>query len=193
MILRKIVKYLKCKRIKQRFYKMCDCGKNLVVTTTAKCQVDFTPPRKNVVIGDNCEIKAVLRSYENGKITIGNNCFISFSTYIGAMDSVSIGDDVIISTNVRIFDNNNHPTSPEMRRKMSHSDFYGDLWTWKYAEHKPVKICDNVWIGEYSTVLKGVTIGKGSIVASHSVVTKDVPEYSVVAGNPARVVKKLTR
>lgn len=107
------------------------------------------------------------------------------------MESITIGNDVIISSDVRIFDNNNHPTSPKMRREMSHSDFYGDLWTWKYADHKPVTICDNVWIGEYAAILKGVTVGKGSIVASHSVVTKDVPEYSIVAGNPARVVKKL--
>ena len=48
---------------------------------------------------------------------------------------------------------------------------------------------DNVWIGQYSTVLKGVTIGRGSIVATKAVVTKDVPPYSIVAGNPAKVVK----
>ena len=55
----------------------------------------------------------------------------------------------------------------------------------------PIVIEDNVWIGEYSAVLKGVTIGEGAIVASHSGVTKDVPSYSIVAGNPAQVVKKL--
>ena len=107
------------------------------------------------------------------------------------MEAVTIGNDVIIATNVRIFDNNNHPTSPTQREMMSHNDFYGELWTWKYAEHKPVVIGDNVWIGEFSAILKGVTIGKGSIVASHSVVTKDVPPYVIVAGNPARVVKRL--
>ena len=50
---------------------------------------------------------------------------------------------------------------------------------------------DNVWIGERSTILKGVHIGKGSIVASNSVVVKDVPPYSIVAGNPAKIVKML--
>ena len=55
----------------------------------------------------------------------------------------------------------------------------------------PVVIEDNVWIGEYATVLKGVTVGRGSIVASHSVVTKDVEPYSIVAGNPAKKVKEL--
>ena len=122
---------------------------------------------------------------------IGNNVFMNYNSFIGSMEAVTIGNDVIIATNVRIFDNNNHPTSPTQGEMMSHNDFYGELWTWKYAEHKPVVIGDNVWIGEFSAILKGVTIGKGSIVASHSVVTKDVPPYVIVAGNPARVVKRL--
>lgn len=188
MNLKDILCYLRSLKKVREFNKKSIHGKNLTVRNMSRCVSDNPG---DIVIGDNCEIKAVLYSYEGGKITIGNNCFISFSTFIGAMDLVSIGNDVIISTNVRIFDNNNHPTSPEARRKMSHADFNGDLWKWKHSEHKPVVIKDNVWIGEYSAILKGVTIGKGSIVASHSVVTKDVPEYTIVAGNPAKVVKKL--
>ena len=69
--------------------------------------------------------------------------------------------------------------------------FDGDAWKWKYADSAPIVIEDNVWIGEYSAILKGVTIGTGSIVASHAVVTKDVPPYTIVAGNPARVVKEI--
>ena len=145
----------------------------------------------DIVIGKRREIKGQLFSFEGGKILIGNNVFMNYNSFIGSMEAVTIGNDVIIATNVRIFDNNNHPTSPTQREMMSHNDFYGELWTWKYAEHKPVVIGDNVWIGEFSAILKGVTIGKGSIVASHSVVTKDVPPYVIVAGNPARVVKRL--
>ncbi len=182
------LKYLRRQKNIREFNKNCVHGKHLTVRHTSKCISDN--PR-NICIGNNCEIKGTLRSYHEGKITIGNNCYINFSTYIGAMDSITIGDDVIIATDVRIFDNNHHPTEPEMRRKMSHSDPCGELWEWKYAEHKPVIIEDNVWIGEFSAILKGVTIGKGAIVASHSVVTKDVPAYTIVAGNPARVVKKL--
>ena len=188
MRIKAILDYIRCYKNRREFDKCSVHGDDLVVRFTSHCS---SRCRENIVIGQGCEIKGKLVSYEEGKITIGNNVFVSFSSYIGAMDSVTIGDDVIISTNVRIFDNNNHPTSPEARRKMSHSDFYGDLWSWKYADHKPVVIGDNVWIGEYAAIMKGVTIGKGSIVASHSVVTKDVPEYTIVAGNPARVVKKL--
>ena len=190
MIIKKILKSLREKINMRKFIRNCTYGTNLVVRYTAKC---LSERPENICIGDNCEIKGCLMSYNKGKITIGNNCFISFSTLIGAMDAVNIGNDVIISTNVRIFDNNNHPVEPEMRRKMSHSDFYGELWEWKYSKHKPVIIEDNVWIGEYAAILKGVRVGRGSIVASHSVVTKDVPEYTVVAGNPARVVKKIKK
>lgn len=69
--------------------------------------------------------------------------------------------------------------------------FYGDSWNWDKSEHSAIVIEDDVWIGERSTILKGVTVGKGSIVASNSVVTKNVPPMSIVAGNPARVVKHL--
>jgi maltose O-acetyltransferase len=58
-------------------------------------------------------------------------------------------------------------------------------------QSKPILIEDDVWIGFNSAVLKGVTIGKGSIVAACSVVTKDVPEFVIVAGNPAKVVKEI--
>lgn len=188
MCIKQFLDYIRCSKNRKQFEKHCIHGSDLKVRFTSHCT---SKNRNDIIIGNHCEIKGRLTSFEGGKIQIGDNCFMNFSSLIGAMDSVTIGDNVIIATNVRIFDNNNHPTSPAMREKMSQGDFYGDLWTWRYAEHKPVVIGDNVWIGEYSTILKGVTIGKGSIVASHSVVTKDVPEYTIVAGNPAKVVKKL--
>ena len=109
------------------------------------------------------------------------------------MEKIEIGNDVIIANNVLLVDNNNHPTSPEERMKMSQCDDFlrDELWSWKYAESKPIVIDDNVWIGRDSRILKGVTVGKGSIVALGAIVTRDVPPYSVVAGNPAKVVKTL--
>jgi len=70
-------------------------------------------------------------------------------------------------------------------------NFYSDDWNWNKSESSPIIIEDNVWIGERSTILKGVKIGRGSIIASNSVVTKNVPAYTIVAGNPAVVVKHL--
>lgn len=180
-ILKKIYK-------KHCFLKNSQCGENLSVGVFSNCTSNN---KENIVIGNNCHINGRLFSYENGRISVGDNTFINTYSFIGAMDNIVIGNCVIIATNVRIFDNNNHPTDPQMRENMCQSGFYNKNWEWCYAAHKPVVINDNVWIGEYSTILKGVTIGKGSIVASHSVVTKDVPDYCIVAGNPAKVVKFL--
>lgn len=188
--MKKLLKKIRVKRNYNEFAKNSIHGERLGLDFTSKCISDH---RSNIRIGNRCEIKGTLQSFQDGKITIGNNLYMGYRSLIGAMDSISIGNDVIIASDVRIFDNNNHPTDPEQRKKMSHSDFYGELWTWKYAAHKPIEIADNVWIGEFSAILKGVHIGKGAIVASHSVVTKDVPPNCIVAGNPAKVVKELIK
>ena len=187
-VIKKVFNHIRTFKNRREFAMNSVHASDLVVRFTSHCTAQN---KYDIVIGKRCEIKGQLFSLEGGKILIGNNVFMNYNSFIGSMEAVTIGNDVIIATNVRIFDNNNHPTSPTQREMMSHNDFYGELWTWKYAEHKPVVIGDNVWIGEFSAILKGVTIGKGSIVASHSVVTKDVPPYVIVAGNPARVVKRL--
>ena len=187
-VIKKVFNHIRTFKNRREFAMNSVHASDLVVRFTSHCTAQN---KYYIVIGKRCEIKGQLFSFEGGKILIGNNVFMNYNSFIGSMEAVTIGNDVIIATNVRIFDNNNHPTSPTQREMMSHNDFYGELWTWKYAEHKPVVIGDNVWIGEFSAILKGVTIGKGSIVASHSVVTKDVPPYVIVAGNPARVVKRL--
>ena len=187
-VIKKVFNHIRTFNNRREFAMNSVHASDLVVRFTSHCTAQN---KYDIVIGKRCEIKGQLFSFEGGKILIGNNVFMNYNSFIGSMEAVTIGNDVIIATNVRIFDNNNHPTSPTQREMMSHNDFYGELWTWKYAEHKPVVIGDNVWIGEFSAILKGVTIGKGSIVASHSVVTKDVPPYVIVAGNPARVVKRL--
>lgn len=187
-VIKKVFNHIRTFKKRREFAMNSVHASDLVVRFTSHCTAQN---KYDIVIGKRCEIKGQLFSFEGGKILIGNNVFMNYNSFIGSMEAVTIGNDVIIATNVRIFDNNNHPTSPTQREMMSHNDFYGELWTWKYAEHKPVVIGDNVWIGEFSAILKGVTIGKGSIVASHSVVTKDVPPYVIVAGNPARVVKRL--
>jgi acetyltransferase-like isoleucine patch superfamily enzyme len=97
-------------------------------------------------------------------------------------DRITIGNRVLIAHFASIYDNNNHPIDPGARAKnmpIGKDDF------------APVVIEDDVWIGAHAVVLKGVTIGRGSVVAMGSVVTKDVPPMTVVAGNPARVVKQI--
>ena len=187
-LMRRMLNYIKTMRKYKKFKKYCQLGEGLELNSNADCVVDKPGMIK---IGNHCRIHAHLISQDDGTITMGHHCHISYKTVIGAVNSITLGNCVGISNHVHMYDNNNHPTSPSVRRQMFIDGFDGDAWRWKHAESKPIVIEDNVWIGEYSAVLKGVTIGEGSIVASHSVVTKDVPPYSVVAGNPARVVKKL--
>ena len=163
-------------------------GKNFKIYACSNC---FSDNKENIKIGDNCEIAGTLYSMDDGKITIGNYTEIREASFVGSVEDIKIGDYVIISNHVKIYDNNNHPTDPETRKQMCINGFHGEAWRWTYAEHKPVVIENNVWIGEGTTILKGVTIGEGSIIGCNSVVTKDVPPYCIAAGNPAKVVKKL--
>lgn len=151
-----------------------------------------TGKKENIRIGRYCDILG--RIYAQGpdaQIEIGNYTTIRGDSVVRAVEKVTVGDHVIISNHVSICDNNNHPTDPQMRIKMTESGFYSELWSNTYSDHKPVVIENNVWIGEYATILKGVTIGEGSVVGCHAVVTKNVEPYTVVAGNPARKVKSL--
>lgn len=177
--------------VRKRFTKHAIVGDKVTLTLSARCDNDGA--RENVRIGNHCLIGAFLLARFGGKITIGNNTYVGGNTFIYCKEAVEIGNEVIISNNVYIMDNNNHPTAPAVRKQMSlANDYIGDeLWSWKYADSAKVTIGDNVWIGRDVRIMKGVTIGKGSIVALGSIVTRDVPEYSVVAGNPARVVKQL--
>ena len=98
---------------------------------------------------------------------------------ICVFDSVTIGQKVFISENVTIRDSDDH-TLLSMEN---------GVVCQKNGKTAPIMIQDNVWIGMNATILKGVTIGSGSVVAAGAVVTKDVPPHCLVAGVPARVIK----
>ncbi len=163
-------------------------GKNVDIGSRSNCE---STRAELINIGNNCRISGRLQSQSSGRIIIGDNTCIYDKTVIGSVESITIGSCVIISNHVHIYDNNNHPTSASVRHEMCMNGFDGDAWHWKHSKSAPIVIEDDVWIGEYSAILKGVTVGRGSIVASHAVVTKDVPPYTIVAGNPARVVKEI--
>ncbi len=119
---------------------------------------------------------------ESPKIVIGDGCMILHRFQCNAAESVQIGQHVLIASNVFITDSD-HVVEPggvpvTVNRKLV---------------TKPVIIGDNCWIGQNASVLKGVTIGSDSIIGAGSVVTHDVPSCSVVAGNPAEVIKKLSK
>lgn len=108
-------------------------------------------------------------------VNIGKGCFIQQCCTFFGRSGITIGNEVFIGPKVNLI-TINHDPDPENR-----SATYG----------RPIVIEDKVWIGINSTILPGVRIGYGAIVGASSVVTKDVPAMTVVAGNPARVVKKI--
>lgn len=170
------------------FRKLAIMGPDVKIHAAANIKCD---EKSSIIIRGHNDLLCVLTAQEGGIIEIGEFTTIRGYSVIGAVKSVKIGNHVIISNNVHIYDNNNHPTNLETRIKMCESGFYSHLWSWGKSESAEVVIEDNVWIGERSTILKGVTIGRGSVVGCDSVVTKSVPPYSVAAGNPAKVVKQL--
>lgn len=188
MIINSLIDKLKIKVKRQRFKNLCQVGDNLNVGSIANV---FKEEGGRIEIGNNCDIHATLSVKSGAIIKIGNNTTIRGFSVVGAVENITIGNCCIISNNVHIYDNNNHPTDVDIRHKMCLNGFYGDAWNWKYSSHSPIIIEDDVWIGERSTILKGVRIGRGCIVASNAVVTKDTPPLSIVAGNPAVVVKRL--
>ena len=144
---------------------------------------------EDVQIGDNFTLNGALQSQNGGKIFIGDNVWIGENSCIQSVESVSIKGYCRISNNVFITDNNNHPTHPLYTRFCSMMPNGSDCMLWKHAAHTPVIIGENCWIGQYVRIQKGVTIGNNCIIAANSVVTKSVPDNSIAAGNPAKIVK----
>lgn len=146
-----------------------------------------------IIIGNGSQIAGILLVTPfGGKIIIGENCYVGDHSRIWSAEEVEIGSHVLISHNVNVMDTNAHEIDAKERAESYKEQvLQGYPKTKGSVETAKVKIGDHVWVGFNSIILKGVTIGEGSIIAAGSVVTKDVPPYCIVAGNPAAVVKTL--
>jgi acetyltransferase-like isoleucine patch superfamily enzyme len=145
----------------------------------------------SLVVGENSIIHADI-SFEQtgGEVRIGDRSFIGRS-HLVCYRSLLIGDDVIMSWGVTIVDHDSHSLNWEMRRD-DVLDWGKGLKNWRHIAHAPVVVKDKAWIGFNVSILKGVTIGEGAVIGACSVVTRDIPPFTVAAGNPARVVRSLT-
>ena len=137
------------------------------LTTGVGCRVEAFPQREEIVL------------------KFGKNVQLNDYVHITAINSVTIGDNVLMASKIFISDcthgsysgdsSDSNPDSVPIDRPLS---------------SKPIIIEDNVWLGEFVSVLPGVTIGKGTIVGANSVVSKDLPKYVIAVGSPAKPVKK---
>lgn len=126
---------------------------------------------------------------KGAKLTIGSNVGISSGT-LWVSQKVTIGSDVMIGANCLIIDTDSHPLNADLR--CVHHPTEEDVRAIRQAtKSAPVVIEDKVWLGTNVMVLKGVRIGRGSVIGAGSVVSKSIPEGCIAAGNPCRVIRRL--
>lgn len=147
--------------------------------------------KSSITIGSNCNFRSgyffnkmginkkcyLVTLKEGAEIRIGNNVGLS-GAVVTCAGKVTIGNNVLLGAESFITDYDWHGIEPDKRSKPS--------------SPKEVIIGDNVWLGYKAIVLKGVRIGKNSVIGANSVVTKDIPENVIAAGNPCRVLRKLS-
>lgn len=128
--------------------------------------------------GKGLNVDAGVKIFNPGNVSVGDNCFFGAGTRLYAWNErITIGSDVMIAADVlMITRNHGHDRLDIPMTRQGYSN-------------APIVIEDDVWIGFRAVVLAGVTVGRGSIVGSGAVVTRDVAPYSVVGGVPARVIK----
>lgn len=160
--------------------------------TEIRGSVDKRDRESRIIIGRDCLIEGYLVT-ETGQseIRIGNNVYIGSDTNLDCALSIVIEDDVLVSYQCIIADSDNHSILYRIRKY--------DLSAWKHGKHDwtstasaPIRIMRGAWIGARAIILKGVTIGEGAVVGAGSVVTKDIPAWTIAAGNPARIIRPLT-
>lgn len=159
-----------------RFYKKCI----FVRFPESKIRIGddcvfVSDPKMNLAgINRYCSVSTLKKGAE---IIIGDNTRFS-GAVIGAAERISIGNNVLVGANAFITDYDWHNIDPAKR----HLECEGSA---------PVEVCDNVWIGINAVILKGVRIGKNSVIGANSVVTNDIPENVIAAGNPCKVIKAI--
>ncbi len=150
--------------------------------------------RERIRIGDYCHIRGELLLFgHDGQIEVGNYCYVGLNTFIWSAKNIIIGNRVLISHNCNIFDNDTHPLDPVERHRQFVEIITSGHPNKIEIPSAEVNIADDVLIAANSTILKGVQIGQGAIIGAGSVVTKSVPPFTIVAGNPATVIGVVDR
>lgn len=171
-----------------------DCELDPTVNITEESFLHNLRHRSALRVGARSVIRGELLVLPSGgSIEVGEWCYVGAGTRVWSSCGIKIGNRVLIAHNCDLHDFNAHPLDADARhlhfREIVTRGHPADL----DVGRAPVTVEDDAWIGFGASVMKGVTIGKGSIVAARSVVTRSVPPWVLVAGNPARIVRELDR
>jgi acetyltransferase-like isoleucine patch superfamily enzyme len=154
-------------------------GKHLYVSSAP-----YIRGHARIEIGDDCTFSFLAvksgRFVDEPVLTFGDRCYIAHGVQFAVNQRITLGNDVMIAANSVVRDSDDHPSDAERRAR--HDALSLD-------EISPVTIHDSAWIGRGAQILKGVTLGRGAIVAAGSVVVSDVPDGAIAMGIPARVLK----
>lgn len=151
-------------------------GKNVHIEKTAKIEI---VNGGKIRVGSNTALyDGVLLETRGGNITIGDNCSINAYTVIYGHGNTKIGNNVLIAGHCMVIPNSHNYKNPHLKIMEQGST------------KKGIVIGDDVWIGHGCSILDGVTIGKGSVIAAGSVVNRSIPPYHVIGGVPAKFIKK---
>lgn len=166
--------------------------------------IDIRNPEKGrtyLEVGSHCVLEgSFIFETKSGHIEIGDRVHIGNSSLI-SINEIIIEDDVTIAWDCLIYDHNSHSTKWSERKNDTEQEYtnisngISSLFNknWDVVKSAPIRICSKAWIGVGVTILKGVTIGEGAIVAAGSVVTKDVEPWTMVGGNPTKIIKRLIK
>jgi acetyltransferase-like isoleucine patch superfamily enzyme len=149
---------------------------------------------ERIRIGNRSIVQGELMTLAHGgQIKVGDWCYIGKGSRLWSGASIDIGDRVLIAHGVDIFDTLTHPLDAAGRHRQFQAIYLKGHPTDLDLDDRPVRIGDDAWIGAGAFVLRGIQIGAGAIVAARSVVSRNVEPYTVVAGNPAKEIRRLLR
>lgn len=190
LIFRTGKKYIRDREL-EHFSKIADIDSGATIAPSANiynCQA-----KSDIKIGNKTIISGELVTFgHGGQIHIGDYSFVGGGTKIWSAKRITIGNRVLIAHNVNIHDQNSHPMDSKERHLDQIQIMEKGFQKTNNLNEKEIVIHDDVWIGFNATILKGVTIGRGAIIGACCVITKDVPEFAVVIGNPPAIVKYTT-
>jgi acetyltransferase-like isoleucine patch superfamily enzyme len=168
-------------------------AESVIIGSAAK--IRSVGPPEHVRVGDYTYLDGeIMMLTPEARCSFGTHGFLGTESRLWVQRSITIGDFVLIAPRVDIFDNDSHALDARIRREDAIDQFERKRpMSYDRVPCAEVVIENDVWIGTRSTILKGVHIARGAVIAAGSVVTKDVPEFTLVGGNPARVIREVGR